>query len=113
MRKVIDDTGHAAAIIRKALKTELHLRLIEETHDMLAAGAKIEDVVWFITPSVAIADRRQEALAHLEEAWPEMAELVRELPKRVPGRMYVLYLGPEGAICQQWESLLTVPAAQL
>lgn len=112
MKHVIDDTGAAAAIIRLHLPRDRHLQLIRETHEMLEAGASIEDIVWIISPSAAIADRRQEAIQHAEGYAPEVGDLLRSLPDRVPGEMLVLYAGPEGLICQRWQSILTLPAVQ-
>lgn len=86
---------------------------------MLKAGAKIEDIFWLLTPggncgdpscrSAALADRRQDYLAFLEEHDPASAWLIRDLPPRVPGQMLVLYIGPEGVICQRWQSILAMP----
>lgn len=112
MKHVVDDSGAAEAIIRKHLPIDRHLQLIQETHEMLEAGAAIEDIVWVISPTAAMADRRQEAIGHVEHHAPELADLLRSLPGRVPGKMFVLYLGPEGFICQRWESVLTLPASQ-
>lgn len=108
----IEQTG--AAVIRAHLPHELHLQLIEETHEMLEAGAKIEDIIWHLSPSGGLADTRQEALAFLEQQFPEMAHLIRDLPARRDGFMFILYIGPEGTIGQWWKSVLTAtdkPAA--
>ncbi|HKO92383.1 MAG TPA: SEC-C metal-binding domain-containing protein, partial [Polyangiaceae bacterium] len=71
-----------------------------------------EDIIWVVSPEGAMADRRQEAIQHVKDHAPELADLLRSLPERVPGKMFVLYMGPEGFICQKWESILTLPASR-
>ena len=109
VKLVIDDTGGSDAIIRRRLQSDrpLHLRLIEETHRMMQAGAVIEDIVWMLSEHGGTADRRQHWEAN---APPGAAWLFRDLPARVPGKMFVVYIGgPEGNIIQQWDSILTAP----
>ncbi len=102
----------AEALIRTALvgNRDAHMRLIRDTHEMLEANAEVEDVVWMLSPDPLtwIADRRQELT---KDAPPLFRDMMRNLPPRVKGRMIVVYIGPEGACCQRWESILTAPKA--
>lgn len=111
MRTIVDDSGYAESIIRRALTRSLHSDLISETTRMVEAGADIEDVVWLLGPGVGFADRRQDSLAYLEESFPDMSDLIRDLPPRIPGRMLVVYIGPEGIFAQRWQSILTATKA--
>ncbi len=79
----------------------LHDELMVETRRMLDATARIEDIVWMLHPGGAIADRRQELMADAPE---ETAWIIRDLPPARPGRMMVVYVGPEGVIAQHWQS---------
>lgn len=96
------------AVIRKHLPRELHLALIEETHRMLEAGAKIEEILWLLSDSGGMADHRPTALAALEEDLPSALQFLRQVPDAFAGKMVVVYIGSEGAFCQVWESILSL-----
>jgi len=75
--------------------------LVDETEDLLAAGAKPSEVLWLLSPTSFGATLARDTIREVSASAPDLAARLETLQAGLPpDHLSCVYIGPEGMVSE-------------